>query len=72
MLLVNVEDVLKLTNSNVRYENGTNNDKCIFFDTDKFLGNLDTAPKGTFITPDMLAEIFRHSFTEGYIDYNRD
>lgn len=72
MLLVNVDDMLKLTGSNVRHENTKETDTCIFFDTDKFLGNIETLQKGTMITSDMLAEIFRASFTEGHIDYSRD
>ena len=73
MLLINVDDVLKLTDSDIKHNNGECNDnKYTFFDTDKFTNTLDTIKKGTFITSDMLSEIFKNSFTEGYLDYSGD
>jgi hypothetical protein len=73
MLLVNLEDVLKLTRPDIRMENPTQDDnKYVFFNTDKFLGQLDVMNKGSVITADMLADIFRNSFSEGHIDYTKD
>ncbi len=73
MLLVNVDDVLKITNSPIRHENASmTTDDLTFFDTDKFIANLSNLKKGTQITSDMLSAIFTDSFTTGHIDWNRD
>ena len=74
MLLVNVDDVLKLIDSNIRHEGSEETDKnqFTFFDTDRFLSNLNSLPKNTFLTSDILNEVFSQSFTSGYIDYSKD
>ena len=73
MLLVNVDDVLRLTNSNIRHENAVSQDnEFIFFDTDKFTNNLSQLKPTSIITPEILLEVFNNSFTTGKIDYSRD
>ena len=72
MLLVNVDDMLKLTNSDIKHKGAKESDTYTFFDTDKFFGALDTLQKGTMLTSDMLADICRASFTEGHLEYSKD
>ena len=74
MLLANIEDVLKLTKSDVRIDNPTGSDKneFTFFNTDKFIENLNNMDRNAVITPDILKNIFENSIIKGYINYDID
>ena len=74
MLLANIEDVLKLTRSDIRIDNPSDNDtnEFTFFNTDKFIENLNNMDRNAVITPDILKNIFENSITKGHINYDID